>query len=197
MEASSQYVETSITTQQRGKLIVMLYDGAVKFLRVAKEKLQDGDCALKGVYIGKAQDIIAELNGCLDISAAPKIARDLRALYNFLYRHLSEANIERSEKKIDECIGILEELRDAWREVAERTASTPPIRPSRPPKASWPDQARFSLPRAVRLGSTVELSRAARSFSSAASCSCPSRSQSAASPTSAGTWPGRWSRNRR
>ena len=59
MKASDQYLETSVTTQQRGKLIVMLYDGAVKFLRVAKEKLREGDCALKGVYIGKAQDIIS------------------------------------------------------------------------------------------------------------------------------------------
>ena len=96
-------METSITTQQRGKLIVMLYDGAVKFLRVARQKLSEGDCALKGVYIGKAQDIIAELNGCLDVEAAPQVARDLRALYNFLYRHLNEANIERSEQKLDEC----------------------------------------------------------------------------------------------
>ena len=121
MKASDQYLETSVTTQQRGKLIVMLYDGAVKFLRVAKEKLREGDCALKGVYIGKAQDIISELNGCLNVEAAPQIAQDLRALYGFLYRHLNEANIERSEQKIDECIRILEELRETWREVADRT----------------------------------------------------------------------------
>jgi flagellar secretion chaperone FliS len=120
MKASDHYVETSITTQQRGKLIVMLYDGAIKFLRVARQKLREGDCALKGVYIGKAQDIVAELNGCLNVEAAPQIATDLRALYNFLYRHLNEANIERSEQKIDDCIRILEELRETWREVAER-----------------------------------------------------------------------------
>ena len=120
MKASEQYFETSVSTQQRGKLIVMLYDGAVKFLRVAKEKLREGDCALKGVYIGKAQDIIAELNGCLNVEAAPQIATDLRSLYDFLYRHLNEANIERSEQKIDDCIRILEELRETWREVAER-----------------------------------------------------------------------------
>ena len=124
MKASDQYFETTISTQQRGKLIVMLYDGAVKFLRVAKQKLHEGDWALKGVYIGKAQDIIAELNGCLDIKAAPQIATDLRALYIFLSRHLNEANIERSEAKIDDCIRILEELREAWREVAERVEPT-------------------------------------------------------------------------
>lgn len=119
MDASYTYKADEVTTQQRGKLIVMLYDGAVRFLTIAKEKLQEGDFALKGVYIGKAQDIVAELNNCLDMDAAPEIANDLRALYNFIYRHLNEANIERSAEKIDECIGLLNELCEAWAQVAE------------------------------------------------------------------------------
>jgi flagellar protein FliS len=119
MDASSKYKADDITTQQRGKLVVMLYDGAVRFLNVAKERLQEGDFALKGVYIGKAQDIVAELNNCLDMDAAPEIANDLRALYNFIYRHLNEANIERSVEKIDDCIGLLSELGEAWAQIAE------------------------------------------------------------------------------
>ena len=62
MDAAKKYTTDSITTQQRGKLIVMLYEGAIKFLKVALEKLQEEDFASKGVYIGKAQDIISELN---------------------------------------------------------------------------------------------------------------------------------------
>ncbi len=119
MDAAQKYVADSVTTQQRGKLIVMLYDGAVKFLRVAKEKLLEGDYALKGVYIGKAQDIVSELNNSLDMEAAPDIANDLRALYNFILRLLNEANIERSSTKIDDCIRLLSELQTAWEEVAE------------------------------------------------------------------------------
>jgi len=119
MDAAEAYKTQTITTQQRGKLIVMLYEGAVKFLTVAKEKLAEGDFALKGVYIGKAQDIVAELNNCLDPEAAPEMASDLRTLYNFIYRHLNEANIERSAEKVDECIEILNELREAWEQVVE------------------------------------------------------------------------------
>jgi flagellar protein FliS len=119
MDAAETYKTESITTQQRGRLIVMLYEGAVKFLNVAKEKLSEGDYALKGVYIGKAQDVISELNGCLNVEAAPEMASDLRALYNFIYRQLNEANIERSAEKIDDCIEILEELGEAWQQVAE------------------------------------------------------------------------------
>ena len=131
MDASERYRIDAISTQERGKLIVMLYEGAVKFLKVAKQKLQEGDYALKGVYIGKAQDIVAELNNSLNVEAAPEIAHDLRALYDFVYGHLNEANVERSTEKIDDCIGILNELAQAWEQVAaspqfaapERTAS--------------------------------------------------------------------------
>ncbi len=128
MDPSRQYVETSITTQQRGKLIVMLYDGAIRFLRVAKEKLAEEDYALKGVYIGKAQDIVAELNNCLNMEAAPELADSLRALYNFIYNHLNEANIERSVEKVDECIGLLDELRGAWAEAAEKVPAGEPVK---------------------------------------------------------------------
>ncbi len=124
MEAQQQYTEQAITTQQRGKLIVMLYDGAIRFLTTAKQKLQEGDYALKGVYLGKAQDIVAELNNCLNTEAAPEMANDLRALYNFIYHTLNEANIERSEEKIETCIGILDELREAWAQVAEQVSAT-------------------------------------------------------------------------
>ena len=120
MDASQQYFENAVTTQQRGKLIVMLYEGAVKYLKIVKEKLREGDYALKGIYISKTQDIVSELNNCLNVEAAPEIANDLRAIYNFIHRTLSEANIERSEAQIDVCIGILNELREAWEEVAER-----------------------------------------------------------------------------
>ncbi len=119
MDASERYLTNAVTTQQRGKLIVMLYDGAIRFLKIAEEKLQEGDYALKGVYIGKAQDIVAELNNCLNVDAAPDMANDLRAIYNFIYRTLNEANIERSAEKIDSCVGILDELREAWEGVVE------------------------------------------------------------------------------
>ena len=123
MDATGRYQDASITTQQRGKLVVMLYDGAIRFLRIAKEKLAEEDYAMKGVYIGKAQDIVAELNNSLNMEVAPRLAGDLRALYNFVYRHLNEANIERSAEKIDECIRILDELRGAWEQIAETPES--------------------------------------------------------------------------
>jgi len=135
MDASQHYERDAVTTQQRGRLIVMLYEGAVKFLNVAKEKLEEGDYALKGVYIGKAQDIVLELNNSLNVDAAPEMANDLRALYNFVYHTLNEANIERSETKIQQCIDILCELRGAWEQVAEKGAPDPGSAVERMPAA--------------------------------------------------------------
>jgi len=123
MDASGKYRDASISTQQRGKLVVMLYDGAIRFLRIAKDKLREKDFALKGVYIGKAQDIVAELNNSLNMEVAPRLGNDLRALYNFIYRHLNEANIERNPTKIDDCIRILDDLREAWEHVANAPES--------------------------------------------------------------------------
>jgi len=118
MDASDRYRTDAVSTQERGKLIVMLYEGAIKFLKIAREKLQEGDYALKGVYIGKAQDIVAELDNSLNVEAAPEIAHDLRALYTFIYGRLNEANVERSVEKIDDCVGLLNELAEAWEQVA-------------------------------------------------------------------------------
>lgn len=89
------YQETAITTQNRGRLIVMLYDGAIKFLRQAIQDLERNDFAAKGIHIARAQDILYELNTVLDVEKGGQIAQNLRALYNFMQRHLSEANIRK------------------------------------------------------------------------------------------------------
>ncbi len=125
MDASQMYSTAAISTQQRGKLIVMLYDGAIKFLKVAAQKLQEGDFASKGVYIGRAQDIVSELNNCLDMEAGGELSDNLRSLYSYICRQLTAANIERDTGKLEECANLLGELRGAWEQVAKHTESAP------------------------------------------------------------------------
>jgi len=123
-KALDAYAETSISTQDKGKLVVMLYEGAIKYLRVAKQELEKGDYASKGIYIGKAQDIISELNNALDMNVGGDLPKDLRALYNFMHAHLSEANMERDVEKIDECIRLLRQLHGAWEQAAYETVDS-------------------------------------------------------------------------
>jgi flagellar protein FliS len=118
MNGFNTYQETAITTQSRGRLVVMLYDGAIKFLRQAIQDLQRNDMAAKGKHIGKAQDILFELNTVLNMEQGGQVAQNLRSLYTFMHRHLSEANLKKDTRKIQEVIGILEELNQGWRTIA-------------------------------------------------------------------------------
>ncbi len=114
MNGFNTYQETAITTQSRGRLVVMLYDGAIKFLRQAVQDIQRNDMAAKGKHIGKAQDILFELNTVLNMEQGGQVAQNLRSLYTFMHRHLSEANLQKDTRKIQEVIGILEELNQGW-----------------------------------------------------------------------------------
>ena len=117
MKGIETYQETAVTTQTQGKLIVMLYDGAVKFLKMAIKEIEEKNPEAKGEYISKAIDIIFELNTTLDIDAGGEIAANLRKLYLFMGRHLTEANREQDIGKIEEVINLLEELNQGWKAI--------------------------------------------------------------------------------
>ncbi len=119
MRSLESYKETSVLTQNKGKLIVMLYDGAIKFLRLAIKEIEARNPEAKGEYIAKAQDIINELNAVLDMEAGGEIAMNLRKLYCFMNGHLSQANIKQDPAKIEEVIKLLEELNQGWKAIAE------------------------------------------------------------------------------
>ena len=101
------YRETTLATQNKGRLIVMLYDGAIKFLRQAIKDMEAQDYEAKGNNIVKAQNIIMELNSVLDMETGGEIARNLRSLYNFMHGHLGQANIKCDSQKINEVINLL------------------------------------------------------------------------------------------
>lgn len=117
MKGLETYQEVAITTQSRGRLIVMLYDGAIKFLKLAINELAAGDMNEKGVYINKAIDIINELNTVLDMEAGGEVAVNLRKLYMFMARHLSTANIKKDPEMVNEVVKLLEELNQGWKAI--------------------------------------------------------------------------------
>lgn len=111
------YKETAVSTQNKGRLIVMLYDGAIKFINQAIRDIEANDFASKGRNIQKAQDIIFELNTVLDMEAGGEVAKNLRGLYNFMSRHLTQANIKCDVQMLREVLSILEELNQGWRAI--------------------------------------------------------------------------------
>jgi flagellar protein FliS len=118
MNGTALYQETAITTQDKGRLVVMLYEGAIKFLNISILDIQSGNFEGKGNNISKARDIIFELNTVLDMETGGEIAQNLRGLYNFIGRHLTQASIECNIPMIQEVINILKELNEGWKSVA-------------------------------------------------------------------------------
>lgn len=119
MKNLESYKETAVLTQNKGRLIVMLYEGAVKFLRLAIKEIEAKNPEAKGKYIARAQDIINELNAVLDLEAGGEIAMNLRRLYCFMNSHLNQANIKQDIAKIEEVIRLLEELNQGWKAIAD------------------------------------------------------------------------------
>ena len=118
MDGISSYKENAITTQPRIGLVVLLYEGAVKFLNQAVESIGAARWAEKGQQINKAIEIIHELDACLDMAAGGEIAGNLRSLYTFMVRHLNQANVSRDPEMIREVIELLEELNEGWKAIA-------------------------------------------------------------------------------
>jgi flagellar protein FliS len=118
MNGVSAYQETSIATESKGRLVVMLYDGAIKFMRLATKELEAKDYEAKGRYIDRAQDIINELNAVLDMESGGEIAANLRKLYVFMSKRLSEANVQRDPQMIREVISLMEELNKGWKAIS-------------------------------------------------------------------------------
>jgi len=112
------YKDTTVTTQSKGRLIVLLYEGAIKFMKLAVQELEAGNYQVKGQYINRAQDIINELNAVLDRDAGGEVADNLCKLYCFMSNRLSEANIKRNPQMIREVISIMEELNQGWKTIA-------------------------------------------------------------------------------
>jgi flagellar protein FliS len=113
------YTEASVLTASREQLVVMLYDGALRFLRQSAENMRAGNRELARTRMRSAEAIIDELNWTLDMSYGD-IPRDLRRIYLFSKRQLVRANLEQQPAMIDGVARLLAELRDAWATIAQR-----------------------------------------------------------------------------
>jgi len=117
MKGVETYQEAAVTTQTKGRLIVMLYEGAIKFLKMAIKEIEAKNPEQKSKYISRALDIIFELNTVLDTEAGGEVATNLQKLYLFMGQQLTEANTKQDIGKIEEVIKLLEELNQGWKAI--------------------------------------------------------------------------------
>ncbi len=115
--AYQQYKEVQVKTANQGKLIIMLYQGAIKFLRLAKKYIELEDIEKTNHNLIKAQNIINELNATLDKEKGGEIAENLSNLYNYMNRKLIEANIKKDTEDIEIVEELMEGLLTSWQEI--------------------------------------------------------------------------------
>jgi flagellar protein FliS len=110
------YRENSIMTASPEQLVVMLYDGAGRFLRQAEGSMLDGSWLVASEKLSRAEAIIDELLATLDMDAG-EVADRLQSIYVFCKARLIEARIERDSVRVDQVARLLGELREAWSQV--------------------------------------------------------------------------------
>lgn len=116
------YKQTSVTTASRGQILIMLYEGAIRFAKQATDALKVGNRSEKGKYILKVQDILNELSCTLDHNAGGDISKELERLYAYMVDQLTEANLKNEVKPLETVIKLLETLLEGWRGAVEQVA---------------------------------------------------------------------------
>ena len=116
------YYQTHVQSRSPLELVVMLYDGALRFCEQAADAMDNGDMATKAMALSRAFAILAELQNTLNVKDGGDVARQLDALYLHMNDRLVDANIQRSSAPIREVIQLLAPLRDAWSQVATPAA---------------------------------------------------------------------------
>jgi flagellar protein FliS len=118
--AYQKYQNQSVQTASREKLLLMLYEGAIKFVKMAIAAIEAKDIAGRGQNIGRAYDIIMELNNTLDHKIGGDIASQLEQLYMFMTERLTQANVKGDAQCLRDVLKILETLYSGWSEAIQK-----------------------------------------------------------------------------
>jgi flagellar protein FliS len=119
------YRDSAVLTATPEQLVVMLYDGAVRFLRQAEVAMGEGAWLHAWDKLGRGEAIIDELIATLNMDTG-EIAERLQAIYIFSKRTLIESRVQRNPEKIGQVVALLISLREAWAKLAEQAAGKAP-----------------------------------------------------------------------
>ena len=116
------YAEASVMTASPERLVIMLYDGAIRFLLQAATAMREGRGAQSRERLHRAQAVIDELNRSLDLRQG-EVAFGLRSIYNFCMRHMNESTAQSDPSGYEEVAELLSGLRDSWAEIEVAAAA--------------------------------------------------------------------------
>lgn len=115
--AGNLYKSNEVLTASKKKLVIMLYDGAAKNLKLAKLAMEDKKIDRVNTLIIKTQNILVELMSTLNFEDGGEVANNLMSLYEYMYQKTIRANIDKNSEILDEVIGYLQELSDTWSQI--------------------------------------------------------------------------------
>jgi flagellar protein FliS len=123
------YRDTAVLTASPGQLVLMLFDGALKSLAIAREAFERPKTDFKRLEVInrqllKAQSILAELQGGVNVETGGEFAKTMHGLYSYHMRRLFEANMRKQVEPVIEVQGLVRELRDAWAEMLSKRDGT-------------------------------------------------------------------------
>ena len=125
--AAQAYLQTHVQSRSPLELVVMLYDGLLRFLGEAGAAIENQSLHSKRESISKALAVLSELQSTLNMEQGGDVAASLDALYTYVNGRVLEASIQNDRGPLDECVRLLRTLREAWSEIAST-----PIRCKRP-----------------------------------------------------------------
>lgn len=124
------YQKVAAQTATPSQLVLMLFEGAIRFMEQARLGFEEEDPLMFNQTINnnilKAQAILHELDMSLDMEKGGQFAETMRALYGYLDRRLQESNLRKDVRGVQESIQRMTVLRDAWREMMGQTGSQIP-----------------------------------------------------------------------
>jgi flagellar protein FliS len=144
--ASDIYHQVEVNTSNGLKLVVMLYEGAIRFLAQAKISIENNNLTAKAVAIDRALAILGELQSTLRLDEGGEIASSLNRIYAYMMERIIEASTKLDVRPLDEVIKLLRILNSAWTEISRKVENDAVLSVS-------PDAATMTLPSAAPLRS--------------------------------------------
>jgi flagellar secretion chaperone FliS len=111
------YQQNAINTASPGELTLMLYNGCLKFIHIAKTAIAEKNIEMKNTNIQKAQKIIQEL--MVTLNPELEVSKSMMPLYDYVYRRLIEANIKSDVAILEEVEEFVTDFRDTWKQVIQ------------------------------------------------------------------------------
>mgnify|MGYP002624551819 CR=1 FL=1 len=117
------YKRVQVKTSSPGDLLMLLFDGCVRFLNEAAVAIDAKDRQRAGEKINRAHAILSELVSTLRPDVFPELCENLEAVYMFCMSHLVRANLEQDSQKVSDVVRVLDPIREAFREAVIQTKS--------------------------------------------------------------------------